>query len=536
MTGEKIPGDLASWDYFGTDPNELLKLNYNLLCQRSTTLFHTHPPVSAAIKKTSTYAIGSGLAFRSQPDWKTLGVTKEYAKEWGMEFQKLIHYMFTLLNFYNKQSVQFQTADIMGDSLLFFDYDTPAAGMPFDLIEAGGDQINFQATPKGTEQITLGIIHDKFLRKTGIVQDDAAQTRVYFQDENGDQQIIQYYNKQMARQLRGFPLSYKIISPAKNNDRWWDATLARAVMESLILGTAKNTDSDIRQQIDSMVDSVRNEDGSAPPSGITTTATASQLNPGNILQLHGKGSIEFTDLKTPSNNFDKMQNAYIEIVGMATDVPPECVKSMYSTSYTAHKGALNDFVKAYMIKRNNFINTVNYPVIREIAKYLFMERLIDMPNPQFFKNPIIQMATLAGTWLGPVPGHINPLQEINALVLAKDNALTTPADAAAQFGGGEWDDFIEEWYQQMKEFKKLGIEQQTAIMQQQEESLNSQDEEEDSDGQPEAKVKNTGEIMSITSPMGNFDFQVRKRTIKKTVNYVDINGKEKQAEIIEEEI
>jgi len=36
--------------------------------------------------------------------------------------------------------------------------------------------------------------------------------------------------------------------------------------------------------------------------------------------------------------------------------------------------------------------------------------------------------------------------------------------------------------------------------------------------------------------MGNFDFQVRKRKIKKTVNYVDINGNDKTAEMTEEEI
>lgn len=476
MTGEKIPGDLDSWDYFGTDPNELLTLNYNLLCQRATTLFHTHPPVAAAINKTATYAIGDGLVFRSQPDWQTLGVTKEAAKDWGMRFQKLIHYMFMLLNYYNKQSILFKTADIMGDSLLFFDRVTPPANLPFDLIETGGDQINFQAAPKGSERVTLGIIHDKFLRKSGIVQDDENQTRVSFQDENGDQQVIQYYNKQMARQLRGYPLSYKIIAAAKNNDRWWDATLARAVMESIVLGFSKNTTSDIASQVDAMVDSVRNEDGSAPTTGITTTATAKQLNPGNIFQLQGKGEIQFTDLKTPSNNFDKMQTAYIELAGMACDVPPEVLMSKYSTSYTAHKGALNDFVKFYTQKRENFISNVNYPVIREIAKYLFMERLIEMPNPQFFSNPIIQMATLAGTWLAPVPGHINPVQEVSALVQAKDNAFITPADAAATYGGGEWDDMIEEWQAQMDEWNKRSMEQQAAALQAQEEALNNQPE------------------------------------------------------------
>src|SRR3990167_10579726 len=80
LTGEKIPGDLNNWDYYGTDPNVLLRLSYEILSQRSTTLYHTHGPVSAAINKTTTYAVGHGLVFRSQPDWEILGVTKSYAK------------------------------------------------------------------------------------------------------------------------------------------------------------------------------------------------------------------------------------------------------------------------------------------------------------------------------------------------------------------------------------------------------------------------------------------------------------------------
>ena len=51
LTGDKIPGDLDTWNYVGTDPNEILKLNYDILCQRATTLYHTHPPVTAAIDK-----------------------------------------------------------------------------------------------------------------------------------------------------------------------------------------------------------------------------------------------------------------------------------------------------------------------------------------------------------------------------------------------------------------------------------------------------------------------------------------------------
>ena len=61
---------------------------------------------------------------------------------------------------------------------------------------------------------------------------------------------------------------------------------------------------------------------------------------------------------------------------MALDIPPEVLMSNYSTSFTAHKGALNDFVKSYTLKRHNFQRTVCYPVMLEIAKYLWRRNKI----------------------------------------------------------------------------------------------------------------------------------------------------------------
>ena len=463
--GEKIPGDLKKWNYLGTDPNEILIFTYDILSQRSTTLYHTHPPVAAAINKQTQYAIGPGLVFRSQPDWETLEMTKEAAKDWGMRFQKIVHYVFKLTNFYEKQPILFRTALIMGDSLLFFDRSLKN-GIPFDLIETGGDEINFQASNINSKDgITLGVIHDKAKRRQGVILYDGSEIK--FKDENNDQILIMFYNKQMARQLRGFPLAYKIIAAAKNNDRWWDATLARAVMETIILGTSNedSSESEFYNQAETLADLARTERNESDSD--TAVRKVEGINPqisGAVYSYKGKGGIKFTDLKTPSNNFDKMHIAYIEMVGMGTDVPPEVILSKYSTSYTAHKGAFNDFIKSYMMYRWKFSNIVMDPIIFEIAKWAIMNKLIEMPNPDFFDNPIIQQAVIAGNYLGPVPGHINPAQEVQAKAEEVKQAFRLRSDIALEYGN-EFDNFIEEWMQEEKEWKKMNPEKQVATIQ-----------------------------------------------------------------------
>ena len=304
----------------------MLRMTYDVLQQRSTTLYHTHPPVASAVNRLTQYAIGSGLVFRSSPDWETLGINKEYAKDWSQRFKSsYITCSPSPISTRNRRCYSGRRSSWA--MRCYFDRAYDGYDGLFDLVETGGDYINFSAT--GT---TLGIIHDKALRRTGLALTDG--TRPNYRDTAGDQSVIQYYQKNMARQLRGFPLAYKIISHAKNNDRWWDATLARAVMETMILGAYKSDTSgtDLFNQSQELAAMAAETSGAGNNPTVTRAAGISDQLPGGIYSVDSKGGIEFTDLKTPSNNFDKMQNAYIDTVGMATGVPPEVILSRYSTT------------------------------------------------------------------------------------------------------------------------------------------------------------------------------------------------------------
>jgi capsid protein len=477
-TGEKIPGDLAKWDFFGTNPNELLTYSYDLLSQRSTTLFHTHAPVASAINKLSTYAIGSGLVFRSQPDWQILGIDKDYAKDWGMRFQKLIHYLSLITNFYEKQSVLFRTAHIQGDSLLFFDRSYDTGNGLFDLIEVGGDYIDFDA-----QESVLGVRVDKAMRRLGLYLTDGGKPD--FKDANGDQNVLHYYDKQMARQMRGYPLAYKIIAACKNNDRWWDATLARAVLEATILGYSNSEDGgdDLFQQANGLA-ALATEQATGNEPTIRRESGLADQTPGGVYSYTRKGSMHFMDMKAPGNNFDKMQNAFIDICGMAMNIPPEVILSKYSTSYTAHKGAFNDFIKTYKSERENFSRKINKVVIIEFAKYLFLNKMIEIPSPAFFENPIIREATVCGNYLGPVPGHINPAQEVKAKAEEVAQAFRLRSDVAIEYGN-DFDNMILEWQQEEAEWNKQNAERQAASLianMENQDNVNSEDNNDDTGG------------------------------------------------------
>jgi hypothetical protein len=457
--GEKIPGDLDKWDVLRSDPNELLQSTYGDLQKRSMTLYHTHQPSGAAINKQTDYAIGPGLVFRSQPDWSTIGKTKEWAKDWGKQFQKVVHFYFQEMNFYEKQPIMLRGAMAAGDSCLNFVRDN---GTLVDLVEFGGDQIAWQESKDG---YYLGIKHDDLYRRQGIKLLNGQ--KVDFQNANGDQNVVQFFIKQLPRQLRGYPLMYGVINLAKNDDRHTDATVQRAVMESIIMATSKTEGTDLNQLAENLVKKATENRRGGALSALTETLFGSRkISPGSVLGMRSGESWEFNDIKTPSNTFDVFKTWIVNYVSMQTGTPPEVMMSKYSTSYTAHRGALNDFEKSYMMKRRTFERHVMYPVIREIAKDAILQGLIDAPG--FFDgSPIIQRAYLQGMTLGPVPGTINPLQEVTAEVKAVDAGFKLRSDGAAKYGN-EWDNFIEEWGEEQEEYFQRSPEKRAEILQEQE--------------------------------------------------------------------
>jgi len=448
--GEKIPGDLSTWNILSSDSNEILTNTYGTLVKRSATLYHTYPLVRAAINKQTEYAIGPGLIFRSQPDHYMIpSLDKNSAQDWGKQFQKIVHYYFQKFGFYETQQVMFRGSLTIGDSLLYLNREK---GMLDDLIEFSGDQIAWEYN---ADNYTLGVKHDGMLRPRGVRLINGKDFS-FRNQKTKDVQLIHYFQKEQPRQLRGYPLAYAVINLAKNDDRHTDAAVQRAVMESILIGSYETDSSNPRMQVENMVGAnLKKQAGgaNAPTAGaglLRRIGNAFGLGAGNMFTFKKGEKINFTDLKTPNAFFQSFKDVMTEYVGAATGTPPEVVKSKYSTSYTAHRGALNDFRKSYMTKRSCFARGTLQPVIKEILKDAVLNGYIEAPG--IFQNDMLLESYTQGNFLGPIPGSINPLQEVNAAKTAVEEAFRLRSDVSAEYGN-EWDNFIQEWHDEQDSFR-----------------------------------------------------------------------------------
>jgi hypothetical protein len=482
-TGEKAPGDLAGWLRLltGETPNAFLQDTYPLICQSCLTLYHTFGPAAAAVNKHTDYAVGDGLYFRSQPDYEFLGWKKDRAREWARRFQKLLAYKMSAMNLYQKQNAAFRWALAGGDTLSYF---IREKGEPLDIVEFPGSEID-GGFNDDEDLVTLGIKHDRFFRRKGFY--NTAGTYTAFAVD-GRQQAAQFYLKRAPRQLRGWPLIYSQISTAKNDDRFEDATIAAAILEAMItLVTETEDPAETKNQIAQLANAARRRG----PVGKALEAfsgigNAARLGAGNVLNLNTGGKVTPLEKKTPSGTYPAFKEWRLRQFAMGSNTPPEVLKSEYSTSYTAHMGARNDFLKTVLWEREEFARVWCKAVIKELAMELILEGTIDAPG-FITGGPMIREAYLKGIHLGPVPGFINPLQEINAKEKSVANMFSLRGDEMFNLSGTDYEDVLSEWTLQEKLFRQMGeAEKEHSVAEQDEINLDQEDEEETEKGDEEA--------------------------------------------------
>ncbi len=485
LTGSKMPGDLDGWArlLLGETPNEILLNTYDLISQSCLSLYHTYGPAAAAVNKHTDYAIGYGLKFRSHPDYKLLGWTKEYSAEWAERFEKLLLYKFLELNIFEKQNAAFRWALAGGDTVTYF---VREPGRPLDIVEFPGTEIDAANSVSGHDGgVTLGIKHDRFYRREGFYNRTGGYTAFA---EEGRQQAVQFYLKRAPRQLRGWPLVYSQISAAKNDDRFEDATLNAAILEAMIaLITKTENPAGAKDNIERQAMMVRRGPVRRALDAISSLGGAAKLGPGNVMNIQAGGDVVPLDKKTPSGTYPAFKEWRIKQFGMGANTPPEVLLSEYSTAYTAHKGTLNDFIKTYEWERDLFTHQWCTPVLREIATGMVLDGEIEAPG--FLSgNPAIRAAYLQGSWLGPVPGAINPLQEISAREKSVANGFSLRSDEMYNVSGSDYRDAMAIWQEDEKIFRQKSPEEKARALAEQDERnaappQNPQDKQEGQDAQ-----------------------------------------------------
>lgn len=453
---------MRGWEFYGGSSKEDIEDNISVLRQRSRDAYMGIPTAAAALKTMRTNVIASGLMPAPQPDSDYLGLDNaateklqaQIVREFGLWADTPVCDAERVDNFYQLQQLAFLSYLMNGDAIALLPM-KKQIGQPYDLrvrlIEADRvcspdmfDRLT-PCTVNGYEvhSIVQGVETDEdgmvvaywVCNRHPLGSNSAADaeglkwTRVEaYGETTGRRNVLHVMNRERAGQLRGVPILAPVLESLKQLGRYTDAEITAAVISAMFTVFVKSQNPSDGRPFGEMISAEELID-SADQSSI-------ELGPGAIIDLNPGEEVQFADPKHPNTGYDAFTNATIRLIGAALEVPPEVMMKQFTTSYSAARGALNEFWRTCSMQRDWFTDDFCQPIYEEwFAEAVARGRIT---APGFFSDPARRKAYTACAWNGPARTNLNPVQEVDAAVKRVDAGFSTAQEETAQMTGGDY--------------------------------------------------------------------------------------------------
>lgn len=359
---------LRGWEFYGGSAKEDIEDNIDILRQRSRDAYMGIPTASAALKTMRTNVIAGGLMPAPQIDAEFLGLTPEDAEK----LQAQIVREFALWadtpvcdadrvdNFYKLQQLTFLSYAMNGDAIVLLPT-KEQTGQPYSLrvrlVEA--DRV---CSPDGFDRLVPCTVqgHDVHCIVQGVETDADGMVIAYwvcdrhplasnaytsggphwtrveaYTKTTGRRNVLHVMNRERAGQRRGVPMLAPVLEALKQLGRYTDAEITAAVLSAMFTVFVKQSVASDARPFGEML----------PPDMLIDAQDQSsiELGPGAILSLNPGEDVQFADPKHPNTGYDAFTNALIRQIGAALEIPPEVLFKQFTTSYSAARGALNEF-------------------------------------------------------------------------------------------------------------------------------------------------------------------------------------------------
>ncbi len=445
------------------------------LRERSIDLVRNVPIATGAVATITQRAIGTGLAFRSEPDFELLGISEDQAATWSekttAEFMRWAESdeadASRMGDFYAVQALAYRSSKVSGDAfalLPMIDDTRRMYSLAVLLIEA--DRVMNPKGQRDTERFAGGIEtdahgapvrvhiareHPGALGKIGRqIETDAITV---FGEQTGRRNVLHVIDMLRPGQTRGVPWLAPIIEPIKQLGRYTEAEIDAAVTAAFFAVFVKSGDGLGLNPMESAVASDgANKDRSGPWDG--------RLSSGLVVDLRPGESIESAIANRPNQAFDGFVMAIFRQIAIGLSLPVEVLIKHFQSSYSAAKAALLDLWIYVTSERARFVSQFCHPISTALISEGVARGRIAAPG--FFGDPRIRAAWCRGSWVGDGPGSLDPLKETQAAVARIDANLSTLAAECMQIDGSSWRDTMRQRGRERKFMREQGVEPVTA--------------------------------------------------------------------------
>ena len=470
---------MRGWQYYGGSAKEDIEDNINVLRQRSRDAYMGIPTASAALKTMRTNVIAGGLLPAPQIDAEFLNMTDDEAealqtkiiREFYLWADTPVCDADRVDNFWKLQQLTFLSYLMNGDAFVLLPQQE-TVGMPYTLrvrlIEAdrvcspdGFDRLlPCEVNGRKVYQIVQGVETDKNgmvvaywicnrhpLSDQSLIKPGSMEwTRVEaYSKKTGRRNVLHIMNRERAGQRRGVPILAPVLESIKQLGRYTDAEITAAVLSAMFTVFVEKEGATDGKPFGELL----------PPDELVDEQDQSsiELAPGAIVDLNVGEKVQFADPKHPNTGYDAFTSAMIRQIGAALEIPPEVLFKQFVSSYSAARGALNEFWRTCAMYRDWFTDDFCSPIYKEWFKEAVARGRIDAPR--FFDDPIIEKAYTQCDWNGPARTNLNPSQEVDAAIKRVDAGFSTAAEETATMTGGDYNKNIKQRVIEAKRKKEV---------------------------------------------------------------------------------
>ena len=453
---------LIGWMYHGGSAKEDIEDNIDTLRQRSRDAYMGVPIATASLKTLRTNVVAGGLIPAPQIDADFLKLTDEQVqelqaqivREFGLWADTPTCDADRIDNFYSLQQLAYLSYLMNGDAIVLLPM-KQQKGQPYSLrvrlleadrvcspdlydrlvpCEVQGYKV--QSIVQGVETDADGMMIAYWICNRHPLSNDAAAQPGGIQWERveayggktGRRNVLHIMTRERAGQRRGVPLLAPVLEALKQLGRYTEAEIEAALVSALFTVFIKSDLPSDEKPLGEVI----------PQEQLIDEADQRSIEMGNgaVVGLAPGESAEFADPKHPTTGYDAFTDALVKQIGAALEIPPEVLYKQFIASYSAARGALNEFWRSCGMMRDWFIEDFCQPVYEEWFTEAVARGRIHAPG--FFADPAIRKAYTGCVWNGPARTNLNPVQEVEAAEKRVENCFSTAQEETAQMTGGDF--------------------------------------------------------------------------------------------------
>lgn len=421
--GEKFPG--------GFGPTQLLALDYWTLRARSAQLFRQNLYARGILRRLITNEINTGLHLEATPAEKTLGFDEDGLAVWAEDVETAFQLwaddrqscdFLAQRTFGSLQAAARLEALADGDVLVVL-LQSPTTQLPsVQLVNGAAVQTPVMGAPPTLapgNRIANGVELDEhgrhvayWIRKRGF-----EWSRLAAVDDRGRRVAwLMYGTDRRVGDVRGEPLLSLVLQSLMEIDRYRDSTQRKAVINSVLaMFIAKGEDKSGTRPLAG--GAIRRGQETTTDDAGSRTYNFSEHIPGLVLDelAHGETPHGFQPHGT-DEKFGTFEEAIIQAVAWANEIPPEILRLSFSSNYSASQAAINEF-KMYLNRlRRDYAEQFTQPIYEDwLLSAVLVQKVEAIGLIEAWRDPLKRDLFIAWTsadWTG----QIKPAVDMSRLV------------------------------------------------------------------------------------------------------------------------